>query len=65
MFWCVCLHVLYKIYIAYIPYYIAIRKIWRGIQPTYTIQNIILNLTPVDPAGPDCYQSGTKPCEST
>jgi hypothetical protein len=22
-------------------------------------------LTPVDPAGPDCYQSGTKPCEST
>ena len=21
--------------------------------------------TPVDPAGPDCYQSGTKPCEST
>ncbi len=23
------------------------------------------SLTPVDPAGPDCYQSGTKPCEST
>ena len=22
-------------------------------------------LTPVDPAGPDCYQSGTKPCELT
>ena len=22
-------------------------------------------LTPVDPAGPDCYQSETKPCEST
>jgi len=21
--------------------------------------------TPVDPAGPDCYQSGIKPCEST
>jgi len=22
-------------------------------------------MAPVDPAGPDCYQSGTKPCEST
>ena len=21
------------------------------------------NITPVDPAGPDCYQNGTKPCE--
>ena len=26
---------------------------------------IIIFLNPVDPAGPDCYQSGTKPCEST
>lgn len=25
----------------------------------------LLSPTPVDPAGPDCYQSGTKPCEST
>ena len=27
--------------------------------------NCRLSPTPVDPAGPDCYQSGTKPCEST
>jgi hypothetical protein len=26
---------------------------------------LLFFLTPVDPAGPDCYQSGTKPCEST
>jgi hypothetical protein len=29
---------------------------------------VLINMkgsTPVDPAGPDCYQSGIKPCEST
>lgn len=32
----------------------------------YSYNNITeKGLTPVDPAGPDCYQSGTKPCEST
>ncbi len=29
------------------------------------ISILLVRLTPVDPAGPDCYQSGTKPCEST
>jgi hypothetical protein len=30
-----------------------------------TLYNREKGLTPVDPAGPDCYQSRTKPCEST
>ena len=31
----------------------------------YSIYLLLKGLTPVDPAGPDCYQNRTKPCEST
>ena len=42
---------------------ITIRTILGCPAVLYTLQK--KGLTPVDPAGPDCYQSETKPCEST
>lgn len=38
---------------------------WVMYVSMYDTWPVLFRPTPVDPAGPDCYQSGTKPCEST